>query len=57
MLLGVPVFVVIYTVINAGIDRKLKRSDLPVNAKEYSDLDYIDPITLQPIRNTEEDKK
>ena len=51
MLLGVPVFVVIYTVINEGIERKLRRSDLPVDAESYANLDYIDPITLEPIQH------
>ena len=50
MLLGVPVFVVIYTLINNSIDRKLKRSDLPFETEDYMGVDYIDPITLQPVR-------
>ncbi len=56
MLLGVPVFVVIYTVTKAGIDRRLRRSDLPVEAEAYSNLDYIDPVTLHPIRHEPADK-
>ena len=51
MLLGVPVFVVIYTLINDSIDRKLRRNELPVTTEEYTGLDYIDPVTLQPIRH------
>ena len=46
MLLGVPVFVVIYTVINKLIVKKLKRSDLPWEIADYEELDYIDPATL-----------
>ena len=57
MLLGVPVFVVIYTVINESIDRKLRRSDLPVDAEAYTNLDYIDPITLEPICHESESKE
>ena len=49
MLLGVPVFVVIYTIINNGIDRKLKHSDLPVTTDEYRSIGYIDPVTMQPV--------
>ena len=56
MLLGVPVFVVIYTLINAGIDRKLWRSDLPVDEASYTNLDYIDPVTLQPIHHLDKDE-
>ena len=55
MLLGVPVFVVIYTLINNLIDRKLKRSDLPYETDDYMDVDYIDPATLQPIRHEKEE--
>ena len=36
MLLGVPVFVVIYTIVNESIARKLRRSDLPIEAEAYS---------------------
>ena len=55
MLLGVPVFVVIYTVINNNIDRKLQRSELPVETKKYLDLEYIDPVSLQPVYYEEEE--
>ncbi len=57
MLLGVPVFVVIYTVVNNSIDRRLRRSDLPVDRLEYADIDYIDPVTLQPVRRGDEEKE
>ena len=57
MLLGVPVFVVIYTVINEGVERKLRRSDLPVDAESYTNLDYIDPITLEPVQHEMPDRE
>ena len=47
MLLGVPVFVVIYTVIQNLIIKKLKKSDLPWKIADYKEMDYIDPATLQ----------
>ena len=53
MLLGVPVFVVIYTLINNLIDRKLKRSDLPYETEDYMGVDYIDPATLQPVKHAD----
>ena len=53
MLLGVPVFVVIYTAINKLIVRKLVRSDLPSEVKEYETLDYIDPATLQIVKKAD----
>lgn len=52
MLLGVPVFVVIYTLVNKLIDRKLKRSDLPWETASYVGMDRIDPVTRQPIRKS-----
>ncbi len=51
MLLGVPVFVVIYTLINRSVEKKLKRSDLPSDAEDYIGLDYIDPVTYEPVRS------
>lgn len=50
MLLGVPVFVVIYTVINSRIERRLKENDLPWRVEEYSELDHIDPVTRQAVK-------
>ena len=52
MLLGVPIFVVIYTAINKLIDRKLRRSDLPWETASYVDLDHIDPVTRQAVRKS-----
>lgn len=49
MLLGVPVFVVIYTAINTLIDKKLKKSDLPWETADYIGVDYIDPVTYEPV--------
>ncbi len=43
MLLGVPVWVVIYTWLNHRVDRKLHEKDLPNNAALYVNMDYIDP--------------
>ena len=50
MLLGVPVFVVIYTLVNNLIRRKLERSDLPVEKEDYLDIERIDPITREVLR-------
>ena len=55
MLIGVPVFVVIYTGIKYAINRKLKRSGLPTDSEVYAKLDHIDPQTGETIlcANTE----
>ena len=50
MLLGVPVFVVIYTVIQNLVVKKLKKSDLPWEIADYKEMDYIDPATLQVVK-------
>ena len=47
MILGVPVFVVIYSAMTTLIDKKLKREDLPQDYESYAQLDYIDPATRE----------
>ena len=56
MVLGVPIFVVIYTFVNEGIKKRLRRSDLPEEEKDYEGVDHIDPVTLKPIRSNTEDE-
>lgn len=50
MLLGVPVFVVIYTAIGSVITKRLKENDLPADGAEYYDIDHIDPVSHEIIR-------
>ena len=50
MFLGVPVFVVLYSLANNLIVKKLKRSDLPWELNDYKELEYIDPSTLQVVK-------
>ena len=59
MLLGVPVFVVIYTGITILVERKLKKRSLPVDPDDYANLDHIDPVTREPVKCVaeEEDEK
>ena len=47
LILGVPVFVVIYSAMTTLIDKKLKREDLPQDYESYAQLDYIDPATRE----------
>ena len=54
MLLGVPVFVVIYTFLNSRVEARLKRNDLPFETEQYQDLDHIDPVTRQPVKRAHE---
>ena len=58
MLLGVPVFVLIYTAIENAVAKKLKKSDLPVEVAAYVDLESIDPVTREVVKKpgTEEEE-
>lgn len=49
MLLGVPVFVIIYTAIGDLVNKGLKSKDFPSDAEAYMRLDYIDPETGKPV--------
>ena len=53
MLLGVPVFTVLYTGVTALVNRKLRRSGLPTENSFYRELDYIDPATGEAVKRTE----
>lgn len=50
MLLGVPVFVLIYTGVDNWIGKRLRRKDLPIETGEYIDLERVDPISRRIIR-------
>lgn len=49
MLLGVPTFAVIYTLIKEGIESKLKKHEMPVDTSVYYALEYMDAKTESPI--------
>ena len=51
MVLGVPVFVVLYTFLTRNVEERLKKSDLPWETAQYENLDHIDPVTRQPVKN------
>ena len=50
MILGVPVFVVLYTFLTRNVEERLKKSDLPWETAQYENLDHIDPVTRQPVK-------
>lgn len=56
MLLGVPVFVVIYTAITNAVDKKLKKSGLPTDSKEYARISHIDPVTRKAVQRGVEEE-
>lgn len=57
MLLGVPVFVVIYTFLSNRVESRLKKSDLPWETADYQNLDHIDPVTRQAVKKTPVEEK
>ena len=57
MLLGVPVFVVIYTFFKNLVNRKLRRSGLPVETDVYKETDHIDPSTGEVVGFEQKDKR
>ncbi len=57
MLLGVPVFVVIYTFLNYRVESRLKKNDLPWETEQYQNLDHIDPVTREAVKKPEEAPK
>lgn len=54
MLLGVPVFMVIYTGVKSLIDRRLRKNGLPTEAVSYENLLYIDPGTGEHVERPPE---
>jgi len=57
MLLGVPVFVVIYAGIKNVVEKKLKRSGLPTETEKYKEIDHIDPVSNEAVNLDHEQKK
>lgn len=55
MLLGVPVFVLIYTFFTSVVNRKLQRSDLPTDPQVYSEMSHIDPESGKPVPRDDEE--
>ena len=56
MLLGVPLFVVIYSFFKNLVNKKLGRSGLPTDSAEYRELDYFDPKTGARVDKSERPK-
>ncbi|MBR4426019.1 MAG: AI-2E family transporter [Oscillospiraceae bacterium] len=49
MLLGVPVFVVLYSLLRGMMNRRLERSGLPTDPQIYQETDYFDAKTGDPV--------
>lgn len=57
MLIGVPVFVIIYTGVEMMVEQKLEKENLPIDTELYEDLDYIDPKTGEMIMRTKTEEE
>jgi predicted PurR-regulated permease PerM len=53
MVLGVPVWVIIYTWLTNRVEKKLSDSDLPNDSSRYVNMDYIDPYTKEFVYKAE----
>ncbi len=49
MIIGVPIFSILYSFVNGLIKKKLESKNLPVDSKDYENIDYIDEKTGKPI--------
>ena len=50
MIIGVPIFAIIYHFVVIYINRHLNNKDIPTNYEDYIDLKYIDETTKKPIK-------
>jgi len=50
MIIGVPIFAIIYHFAILYINRYLRNKDIPVDYENYIDLKYIDETTRKPIK-------
>ncbi|MCQ2451855.1 MAG: AI-2E family transporter [Oscillospiraceae bacterium] len=56
MLLGVPIFVVVYTIISRAVNRRLKLVGLTDDTDAYRSLHHIDPETKEFVKKQKQKK-
>ncbi len=49
MIIGVPIFSILYSFVNGLIKKRLEKKKLPVNSKDYEKLLYINEKTGKPV--------
>ena len=58
MIIGVPLFAVLYYIIKTLVERRLEAKNLPVDSSEYSDIERIEQTgpyyTVQKFSQKEE---
>lgn len=56
MLIGVPAFAVIYSLIVELVENRLRKHELPVTTKEYYNLSSVDEIDYDPLYDNIDDE-
>jgi hypothetical protein len=54
MVIGVPLFAVIYSIVKHLVWQRLKKRGLPLESEQYMDMDHIDPDTHRAVPNDPE---
>ncbi len=49
MIIGVPIFSILYSFVNGIIKKRLESKNLPVDSKDYEHIEYIDEKTGKPV--------
>jgi predicted PurR-regulated permease PerM len=57
MVLGVPVFAVLYSIIAGAVNHSLRKKGLPDTTAAYYDLQHIEPQTQTPVYTTPPENK
>lgn len=57
MFLGVPIFVIVYTMIKYLTEKRLRKKNLPVDTEYYLDISYSTPAPAREDEAREEDDK
>lgn len=57
MLLGVPLFSILYSFFNGVCSRRLAVCNLPLDSVDYQNINYIDPVTNEPVYYEKKIKK
>lgn len=49
MIIGVPIFSILYSFVNGLIKKKLESKNLPVDSKDYENMDHVDEKSGKPV--------
>jgi len=49
MIIGVPIFSIIYSFVNGLVKKRLESKNLPVDSKDYEQMIYVDKVSGKPV--------